>query len=295
MALLGLVAGVLAMVLSVALSFDTPSSGIEIDAADLQASTLERGLRARVGESIEHWHLSVGESSIQGEYRVRMTAPDGQQIDRNLAFSAESPEDRSRELAAKIAFIIEDWELTSKPPSSSSSTSMTATAARTGEETDLRPHPLFIALTPSVSFGAPVDPAGGIGLLTGLWLHRRYFSAALHVDWSRAHEKGLNFDALRFGPAFSAGAPLSHSQFWGGAFLSSRAQWAVAREQNDVSGWAFSSELSAVLRYRSRHFFGGLRAGVDLQWPPQRAIGTNSELRRGTVRGVLTFELGWSQ
>jgi hypothetical protein len=216
---------------------------------------------------------------------------------RSIVLTGSTVEDRSRELAAALAFIVEQHPKPSVAPRPEPSPVPSTPPAPAGR---VEPRPRtrgWLALGARVGLGAPSDPDldGGLALRGGLWLVRHdIVQPIVEVDWSRSATDVLALDGIRFGGGLAIGRTMGGA-LWLGIGAIQRALWAQATERRRSTRWLSSTELTGLLQVRlGPWLLLGLRTGAELTFPPIQATGQGPDsLRWGRARWLAGAELGF--
>jgi hypothetical protein len=250
-------------------------------AIDPRATT--QGLHARV-ITLDDWSITVHDTTPGSPGRavdVWLSAPDGTSRQRRLPLAGTTVEDRSRELAASLALLIEQWDdRPAEPPPSPTTRDAPAAPARA-----------WLGLGPRLELAHP-PPEGGIDILFGAWLLRERLQPLLSVGWGATGRAGLSLHTVRFGAGLAAGSPLARGRLWLGAHAIVHALWARAHDSRSATLWGSSSEVGGTLQLRGARWLVGVRTGLDLTLPELRARGNSARLRRGPVQWVLGVTFG---
>jgi len=285
-----------ALTVLVALALVAPPQ-VDLSAAVIDAQTTTQGLRARVTD-LDDWSITVRDatSATNTTVEVWLRAPDGTSHQRRLPLTGTTIEDRSRELAASLALLIEQWDdLPSAlapapaPPDPSTPPSSVAPPADPSapDVTRSARHPrAWLGLGPRLGL-ARWPPEAGLDILFGAWLLRERLQPLLSAGWSTTGREGLNLQTLRFGAGLAVGSPLARGRWWLGAFTLVHAVWARAHDSRTATLWASSSELGGIFQVRGARWFVGVRTGLDLALPELRFRGNSARLARGPVQWVL--------
>lgn len=110
-----------------ALALLAPPS-LDLRATAIDPAAAEAGLRSRVS-NLDDWHLEVRDAPAPGEVQAVLRGPDGRTQRRRIALDGLTPEDRSRELAASLALLIEQWDDPAKPAATTTTTTTTGIVA----------------------------------------------------------------------------------------------------------------------------------------------------------------------
>jgi hypothetical protein len=267
---------------------------LDLNATIIDPIATAAGLRARVGP-LEDWSITVRDSIVFGEVEVSLRSPDGRTLQRQIALTGASHEDRSRELAASLALVIEQWD---DPP-------------EVEPEPEPEPTPPVVPPTPPPVKPPPQKPSvrgwlgvgprlelfgsrpeAGADLQGGAWLLGEHLQPLLSVGWSYMGKDHLSLQTIRFGAGMAAGAPLARGRLWLGAHGIAHAAWTRVHDQRTEIVWGTSSELGGLLQVRGRRWLLGLRTGVDLAFPRLHARGRRDELTRVPGRWMLALTIG---
>lgn len=272
-----------------------PRLDLHTTVIDTQATT--QGLRARVA-TLDDWSISVRDATTTNTtelvVEVRLRAPDGTSHQRRLPLAGITVEDRSRELAASLALLIEQWDelpstsTSSDPPPSTDPSRVppTPTAGSSAPTGTARRARAWLGLGPRLEL-ARWPPEGGLDILFGAWLLGERLQPLLSAGWSATGHQGLGLQTLRLGAGLAAGSPLARGRLWLGAHTLVHALWARAHDSRTATLWASSSEVGGTFQVRGARWFVGVRTGLDLTLPELRARGNNARLSRGPVQWVL--------
>lgn len=246
--------------------------------ARFDAAATAEALEVRLGRRADHWRVEVADDVDGQRATVHLRSNKGEDTQRTIVVTADTTEERSRELAAALALVIEEYlppepKPTPKPPPRKGPAGWLAVGARVG-------------------VGRPVDVDGGASLRGGALWGRRIVQPIGSLAWSRSRERGLALDGIRFGAGVGAGADLPGTPLWLGGTVVPHAVWAIARHTARDRGWTSATEVSALLQVRARWFYGALRVGAEFMAPPLSARGTGADLRWGPVRLVVGLEVG---
>lgn len=251
-------------------------AALDLDAEGLDADALELGLRARVGDELDAWSITV-ERESPTRYRVELRRGSARRDRREVILEGPTDEDRSRELAATLALIIDDSE-------------------DLGASNPAAPVQLpvgFIVAEAHVELGPPrdLDPSFGLALGGGAWLLGDHLQPRVRVGWSHSWAGPLDVHQVHAGLGLAGGAAVG--RLWIGALVLPSFNWTYARQVRASSGWFGGGELSAVVQYRRRHLVVGLRTGIETLFPAPRVPGTQAVIRWGHVRWLGVLELGF--
>ncbi|MCY1009127.1 hypothetical protein OV079_26900 [Nannocystis pusilla] len=81
---------------------------LELHTTAVDPRLTEAGLRARVGDELDAWTIDVRAGAGERELDVRLRGPDGASRTHRLSLSSDTREDRSRELAASLALLMDE-------------------------------------------------------------------------------------------------------------------------------------------------------------------------------------------
>lgn len=264
-------------------------------AAPAVSSTSERvdaeataaALAVRLGTRADDWRVAVADD-LDGEHVVvQIHSAAGEDLQRTFFVTGETTEERSRELAAALALVIEEYlpPPTATPPPKPKPPQPPPVPRR-------KPPQGWLAVGGRIGLGRPVDADAGVSLRGGAVWGRRIVQPIASVAWSRSAERGLTLDGVRFGAGVAIGAELPGTPLWLGGAVVPHAVWAIARHTDRARAWTSATELAALLQVRARWFYGGLRVGAEITEPPLRARGTDVVLRWGHVRLLVGLEIG---
>lgn len=291
-ALLRPVSPVLTALVALALVLGAPPR-LELNAAAIDTQVATQGLRARVGD-LDDWTITVSDATSDATSRelaveVWLRAPDGSSHRRRLPLAGTTVEDRSREVAASVALLIEQWDdrPASAPPPSSPPPARVADLSAPGPVRGAAPRArAWLGLGPRLEL-ARWPPEGGVDILFGAWLLAERLQPLLSAGWSATGRQGLSLQTVRLGAGLAAGSPLARGRWWLGAHAIVHAVWARAHDSRSETLWASSSELGGTFQVRGARWFVGVRTGLDLALPELRIRGNIAHLRRGPVQWVL--------
>jgi hypothetical protein len=265
-------------------------AGVFADVEGLDPVALEASLRARVGDELDRWSITVIRESPT-QVRVELSPIAGshaKSITRSLTLEGDDDEDRSRELASTLALLLDEL---GDDDLGSSSPAPDPAATPSGERPDG-----FVALEGRVELGPPRDPAMslGLGLGGGVWLLDDHLQPRARVGWSHAWASGPNglieLHQFHVGGGLAGGA--AFGRLWFGALVLPTVKWTYARQHSSSSAWFGGGELSALAQYRRERLVIGLRTGIETTFPAARARGTQDTLRWGHLRWLCVFEIG---
>ncbi len=249
------------------------------------ADATAAGLEVRLGRRADDWKLTIADELEGDDVVVQLRSKRGDDVVRTFVVTGETTEDRSRELAAALALVIEEYLPPEPPPK--------PVPPPKPPPPPKRPPPEgWLAIGGRVGLGQPLDPDFGATLRGGALWGRRLVQPLASVAWSRSSEGGLVLDGIRFGAGLALGHDLPRTPLWLGGAVVPHAILALARHTSSDRGWSSATELAALLQVRAKWFYGGLRVGAEITEPPLRAQGTGASLRWGHVRFLVGLELG---
>ena len=253
---------------------------LDLASAAVDPGATAAGLRARTGPRLDGWTVTVRDTGAVNEVEAVLRTPSGGQHQRRLVLTGASREDRSRELAASLALLVEEDEQKPAEP-------------RTDPEP--RPAPVkprgWLGLGPRLEVAGP--PAGGLDLVGGAWLLREHLQPLANLAWSSTASHGLRMHSLRFGGGLAAGAPLRAGKIWLGGHVLVHAQWVQARDVAVASAWMAATEVGGLVQVRWSRVVLAARTGVDFNFPPLTLRGTAAQISRGPAAWVLAINFGF--
>lgn len=255
-----------------------PAPQLDLAAAAIDPAATAAGLRARAGPRLDGWSVTVRDAAAPGEVEAVLRSPTGEQRRRRLVLTGATTDDRSRELAASLALLVEedDPEPDPKPPPTT-------------------PPPAkprgWLGLGPRLEVGSP--PAGGLDLIGGAWLVRDHVQPLANLAWSSTASHGLRLHSLRLGGGVAAGAPLRAGRIWLGGHVLVHAQWVQARDAAVASAWTAATEVGGLVQVRWSRVVLAARTGVDLNFPPLRLQGAAAQISRGPAAWLLAINFGF--
>lgn len=261
---------------------------LAITATRIDPAATAHGLHARVG-SLGGWSIDVHDAGVADRVEVVLRSPDGRTQTRWLALVDASAEDRSRELAASLALLIEQWDDPPEPdpvdlpgpgPQPQPPAPQPAATPTRG----------WLGVGPRGELGR--SPLGGVDLLGGAWLLREHLQPLVSVGWAATASQGVSLHTVRFGAGLAAGAPLARGRLWLGAHALVHGLWARAHDARTQTLWAGSGEAGGTLQIRGRRWLVGVRTGVDVLLPPLRVRGDLALLRQGPVHWAVGLSFG---
>jgi hypothetical protein len=284
-----------ALTVLVALALVAPPR-LDLHAAAIDTQVTTQGLRARVAD-LDDWTITVGDAATDAATQelaveVWLRAPDGSDHRRRLPLAGTTTEDRSRELAASLALLIEQWDERSPSPPPAPSSARVPDTRAPGPMPAAAPRArAWLGLGPRLELGRSLLE-GGLDVQGGAWLLREHLQPLASLGWSASASAGLSLHTLRLGLGLAAGAPLPRSRMWLGAHALAHGAWTTANDRRNASTWASSSELGALMQIRWPRWQVGVRTGVDLALPPLKVKGDHARLQRGPAQFVLAVQIG---
>jgi len=269
------------LALLASLTLLSPPLELHTDAVDPRRT--ETGLRTRVGDTLDAWTITVHPGPDRDHVDVRLRAPDGTTRNRRVALSGDSREDRSRELAASLALLIDE----APSPPRSSKPAPAAPAPRRA------PFRAWLGLGPRVEAG-PHWVEGGVDVMGGAWLLREHLQPIVSLGLGGAAPEDLSLFHFRFGGGIAAGAPLPDRRIWLGGHVLAHALRSRARDFDRLHvDWMAATEIGATVQYRGQRLFLGARTGVDLVLPARNVPGHGGRIRRGPAQWILGLVIGF--
>lgn len=264
---------------------------VEVGTDLVDAARTEAGLRARVGDDLDLWHIAVTPTSSAGTVSVVVTGPDGSERRRPIGLQGLTAEDRSRELAASLALLMEQPGDRPAPEHQPGLPEPPLEEPPPRKPIALRG---WFALGPRLEAGSGLRVEAGPDMMGGLYLLREHVQPIVSVGLAGGTRDGIAVLHTRFGAGAAFGAPVgARERLWLGAHVLGHAMWVRAEERAVDTTWTSSTEVGGLLQYRGRRgFFIGLRSGVDLTLPTYSIRGTRGDLRRGAARFVLGLTFG---
>ncbi|GEM_PF-2808567 len=280
-------------------SSDSAAQGlVSIEAADVDPTAATRGLELRAGERLHGWSIRVRSSDVRSELEVTMRAPDGSESSQTVVLTSSTVEDRSRELASVLAWIIEQHDSSPRehppPPESSTPKPTPARAGPTRQTHEPDVHG-WLGVGPRVGIGVDrkVVPDYGGTMQGGLSVWRDHLQPQIRFGWSGSFAKQLVFHGMRIGAGLGAGS-LVRRRWWFGGDVVPGILWVRAVGVRAVSSVSLTSEVTATVQFRGRHgLLVGARLGVDVTLPPLLATGQGESLRWGIVRFMVGLYVGF--
>ncbi|PCC75364.1 hypothetical protein SAMN02745121_03910 [Nannocystis exedens] len=295
------------MLLALAILAVLAAAPIEVGTDLVDAGRLEAGLRARIGPTLDDWKITVTPTGQAGQVHVSIALRDGQRFGQAVQFAGKTVEDRTRELAASVALLIEVYpqhqasplDGSTSPPASGSSAGQEQPPRQPGPGEPAPAKPLrpalrgWLGLGPRIELGSGLRFEAGVDLMGGLWLARDHVQPILSLNFSGGARHGISVLHGRFGAGAAFGAPLGPGdRLWLGAHLLAHALYIHAAEKATDATWLSSTEIGGLLQYRGRRLFLGLRTGIDLTLPAVSIRGTRGVVRREIPRWCFGLMVG---
>lgn len=271
----------------------TPDASVETSEARLQVHTgrvdpdaVRQGLELRVGDQWQRWTIEVEDGPLPDQLEVRLRDDAGHVHTRGLTLPGSTVAERSRELAASLALVLEQLEHRQESPN----------------PLPVQPEPAppeppvihgHLGIGPRVALNVDRTPApdGGLSLVGGAWLLHDHLQPVAELSWGRSAAGELRVDALRLGGGLLAGGASARGRVWGGGGVLMRAQWAQATAAGTARGWWASPAAVGALQYRGRVIVVGAWLGADFLLPPLRARGDAHTVRWSMVRPMVALYL----
>jgi hypothetical protein len=257
-----------------------PAAGLAVDSVAVDPAATEAGLRARTGDALDQVAIEVSDAQEPGAVDVRLRGRDGSVTERRIALMGDSLEERSRELAAGLALLLESADVPPEPPP--------VQPPPKPEPPPPVPRPRvrgWLGIGPRVELGKSLLFEGGGDLMAGVWLAREHVQPLLSAGFTASSQDNISLMQARVGAGLAIGAALGKQRrIWLGGHVLGHALWARAHELRTATLWLSSTEVGGLVQYRGSRFFLGLRTGVDLTLPPLLVRGTRAQIQRGPVR-----------
>ncbi|MBK8238668.1 MAG: hypothetical protein IPK74_24340 [Deltaproteobacteria bacterium] len=247
---------------------------VRSDVVDDEAT--RRALTVRAGASADAWSIDVDDGSAPSEVRATLRHRGGREVQRSFVLASATTEERSRELAAALALVIEQQApIDAAPPTASL-------------QTAVRDPIGWLAVGARLGAGRPADVDGGATLRGGA----RWRYVQVVGSWASVHSRRdrLAVDGVRVGGGAAFGG--SVGPWWIGGQVLPQLQWLFVRDRGRARGVTATTELAALAQLRTHGVWLGLRAGLELATPPVRLLGADDALRFGRARFVLGVEIG---
>lgn len=265
--------------------------GVISRSAGVDGGAVDAALAIRAADEMAAWTIEIDDVGV-GEVRVRLRHTSGREVERSYALAGTTVEERSRELAAALALVLEQQRSEAAaargaPKRRSSGAGPEAPAAPPRSV----PTAGWMSAGARVGAGRPADVDGGATLRGGLWWGRRILQPMAQLASVHARSGGLRVDGVRVGVGLGVGAPWR--RWWFGGAVLSQIAWTRARDRGADGRVGSSTEITGLAQWRARSgLFAGARLGVDVTAPPLRARGDAERLRLGLVRMVVGVEVG---
>lgn len=263
-------------------------------ASSVDATATREGLALRVApEVLAPWTIRVREQP-DASFRVELAQGGAVVVVRTIVLTTSGVEDRSRELAAALALVVERATPPVGPPSQAVPPSPRESRAA------LR---FAVGAGPRFALGAEpaLDAELGVAASFATYLVADHLRLDVGLGWGRSREGSLTLDGLGLGPGLSGGAPLGHG-FWLGGGVGVRALWVVASDVGTQSTFSARPRLGVSVDYRGRGV-GRESAGQGL-WcslglhalftqPAIAAGGAGADVRWGPARFGISVVVGY--
>lgn len=262
--------------------------GVVSRSAAVDGGAVDAALAIRAADEATSWSIEIDDANAT-EVRVRLRHDGGREVQRTYALAGTTVEERSRELAAALALVLEQQR-----DASTRTGAKRSPAARRGKSA-APPQAVapsgWIAAGARLAAGRPADVDGGATVRGGLWWGRRILQPMAQLASVHARRGGLRVDGMRVGVGLGAGSPWR--QWWFGGAVLSQLAWTRARDRGADGRVGSSTEITGLAQWRARSgLFVAARVGLDVTAPPLRARGDAERLRFGPVRGVFGVEVG---
>jgi len=264
--------------------------GVVSRSADVDGGAVDAALAIRAGDEAAAWTIEI-EDAGASEVRVQLRHTSGREVQRTYTLAGTTVEERSRELAAALALVLEQQRTEA---ASGRGRARTRGAAETPPASSGPVAPAgWIAGGVRLGAGRPADVDGGATVRGGVWWGRRILQPMAQIASVHARSGGLRVDGVRVGVGLGAGAPWR--QWWFGGAVLTQLAWTRARDRGADGRIGSSTEITGLAQWRAHSgLFAAARLGVDVTAPPLRARGDAERLRLGPVRAVLGVEVGLS-
>jgi hypothetical protein len=283
---------------SIAARLTAPAAeALHIESAQIDGQRAAAGLRARVGADLDAWTIRVDDHG-PSQLAVTLTRDDGRVIERTLRLTASDIDERSRELAAALAVLIDAADAPDEAANDADTSAHHVDTAAPTPAKSVRP---WIGAGPHLGVGRLRAPSAEIGLslLAGVGLFNDHLHPLLGVTYSVAPI--VDAHLVRIGVGLAAGAPLrgrKRERLWFGGGALPQALWLGFGPRGPATSiWSGAGQLFAIARLRAPSRPGRpdlqvmLRSGADLTLPPLRIHGESTVLR-GSARWFGAIELG---
>jgi hypothetical protein len=267
--------------------------GVESRAPAVDGVATGDALKIRVGDLASKWTIAIDQGAAESEVHVHMKHDNGLELEQWITLGGTTQEERSRELAAALALVIEQHVTDTSPPPERVPDPPKQPPKKPPPKPAGPPPPEgWLAIGGRASIGSPVDPEGGATLRGGATWGRRIFQPIVSISSAHARRGSLSVDGVRVGAGLAIGSPIPRSPVWIGGAAIPQAAWTLARGRGRASAWSSVTEVSALVQLRSRGVLVGFRVGVELAAPPLAASNENDRIRLGTARFVVGLEIG---
>lgn len=242
---------------------------------------VDDALAVRAGPRADAWTILI-EPAEDATVRVQLRHAGGDELIRTYVLVGTTVEERSRELAAALALVLEQHQAVPRD----------ATRPASAPEVPARIAPVgWIAAGGRVAAGRPADPDFGASLRGGLLWGRRILQPVAQLGSSHARRGSLRLDGVRLGVGLAVGAPWQ--RWWFGGAVVPQLVWLRARDRANDDAFGSATELTAMAQWRSTSgLLLAARAGAEVAAPPLRAVGKSDHLRFAPVRFVAGLEIG---
>lgn len=262
-----------------------PPAPLDVRTELVDPQRTETGLRARTGDALAGWTITVTQATEPRTVDVRLRAPDGSIRARRVALQGESAEDRSRELAASLTLLMDE----PGDPAPAAPPTPPPVVAPAAAAPAIRG---WLGAGPRIVLGRGLHAEGGLDLMGGAWLVRDHLQPIASLGLTGAAQAGVSLLHVRIGAGLAVGAPLPDPRIWLGAHVLTHALWARAHDARTATAWQSSTEIGALAQYRGQRLLLGLRTGLDLTLPPLTIHGTRADLRRARARWAFGLMIG---
>ncbi|HEY0134690.1 MAG TPA: hypothetical protein VGB85_11435, partial [Nannocystis sp.] len=291
-------------VLAVLVSLAAPQ--LDLRATSIDPVATATGLHARVGP-LDDWTIRVEDGAAPASVQMTLRSPDGRQQQRSVALTGTTNEDRSRELAASLALVIEQWDDPPPPdvevlPPANEPPQKDPPQKDPPQKDPGPPPPAaaepaapvrgWLGLGPRLGVGRALVE-GGLDLQGGAWLAREHVQPLASLGWSATARDGLSLHTLRIGAGLAIGAPVLTGRLWIGGHALTHAAWTRVHDAHTASVWSNSTEVGGLLQVRGGRWIAGVRTGVELYLPQLRAHGSLARIDRGPALWFIGLNFGF--
>lgn len=267
----------------VALALVLSLGGVTSRSPEIDAVAVQGALEIRAGERARSWTIDL-EAGAGGEVHARLRDVDGRELQRTYVLSGTTDEERSRELAAALALVLEreaSAAVAAAPPRKVAPKPVVSVATTAG----------WIAVGGRLALGGGPTSDGGATLRGGLSWGRRILQPLAYLGSLHARRGALALDGVRAGAGLAVGSPWR--AWWFGGSVVPGLVWARARDRARDDAIGSLTEFAALTQWRGRRgLFLAARVGLDVAAPALRAVGRADTLRVGQVRFVAGLEVG---